>query len=73
MRNIKACLEATGSNTSKVVRRRMYFMDIKRDIKTVVDVWNRYVPRPYPVTTAVQISGLVKVGALIEIEVEAEA
>lgn len=42
MKNIKTCLEAAGSSTAKIVRRRMYFMNIKKDIKTVMDVWDRY-------------------------------
>ncbi|EME38038.1 hypothetical protein DOTSEDRAFT_39585 [Dothistroma septosporum NZE10] len=73
MKNIETCLKAAGSGVEKIVRRRMYFMNIKQDIKTVMDVWDRHVPKPQPVSTAVQISGLAKEGALIELEVEAEA
>ena len=72
MKNIKACLEAAGSSLDKIVRRRMYFMDIKNDIKPVMDVWNKYVDSQQAVSTAVQICGLAKEGASIEIEVEAE-
>lgn len=56
MRNIKACLEAGGSSLDKIVRRRMYFMDIKNDLTTVMAVWDRWVPKPHPVSTAVQVS-----------------
>lgn len=55
MRNIKTCLEAAGSSVEKIVRRRMYFMDIKQDLKTVMDVWDSYVPKPHPTSTAVQV------------------
>lgn len=55
MKNIKTCLDAAGSGVEKIVRRRMYFMDIKNDIKTVMDVWDQYVPKPHPVSTAVQV------------------
>ncbi|CAK4032905.1 Hypothetical predicted protein [Lecanosticta acicola] len=73
MRNIRTCLLAADSSMDKIVRRRLYFLDIKKDLKTVMDVWNRYVPKPGPVSTAMQISGLAKEGAFVEIEVDAEA
>lgn len=56
MRNIKACLEAAGSSLDKIVSRRSYYMDIKKDVATVVAVWSRWVPGVPPVSTAIQVS-----------------
>lgn len=36
-------------------------------------VWAKYFKPPYPVSTCVQVGALAKEGALVELEVEAEA
>ncbi|KAI9714509.1 MAG: hypothetical protein M1820_000470 [Bogoriella megaspora] len=72
IRNIQACLEAAGSNLDKVVRRRIYIIDMK-NFREVDGVWAGYFSEPYPVSTCVQIGALAKEGALVELEVEAEA
>ncbi|KAF9692890.1 hypothetical protein EKO04_009294 [Ascochyta lentis] len=71
-KNIAACLEAAGSSMDKVVNRRLYVINIK-DLPAIQKVTTRYFEEPYPCSTAVQISGLAKPGALLEIEVVAEA
>lgn len=71
MFNILACLEHSGVPNPRIVRRRLYFTDLQRDLRTVDEVWGRYVKDPQPVSTAVQVGALAKPGAVIEIEVEA--
>ncbi|KAH0367400.1 hypothetical protein KCU65_g4755, partial [Aureobasidium melanogenum] len=72
IKNIKACLEAANSSLDKVVRRRIYIMNMK-DFREVDKIWAEYFDEPYPVSTCVQVSGLAKEGALVELEVVAEA
>ncbi|KAI5194876.1 hypothetical protein E4T39_08459 [Aureobasidium subglaciale] len=64
--NISACLDAANSSLDKVVRRRIYLLDIK-DFRRVDAVWAEYFDAPFPV------SGLAKEGARVELEVTAEA
>lgn len=70
--NIRACLEAAGSNLDKVVRRRIYIIDM-REFRKVDRIWGEQLNEPFPVSTCVQIGGLAKEGALVELEVDAEA
>ncbi|GAB1739813.1 hypothetical protein NU219Hw_g4748t1 [Hortaea werneckii] len=72
MKNISSCLKAAGSEPSKIVRRRIYTLDMAY-LPTIQEVTKRYLSEPWPVSTAVQVSGLAKKGALVEIEVIAEA
>ncbi|KAM0706157.1 hypothetical protein Q7P35_006706 [Cladosporium inversicolor] len=72
MRNIKSCLEAANSSLEKIVRRRIYMIDIKQ-FREVDAIWAEWVGPPYPVSTCVQIGALAKEGALVEIEVLADA
>jgi 2-iminobutanoate/2-iminopropanoate deaminase len=53
--NIKACLEAAGSSLDKVVRRRIYIIDIK-EFRKVDAIWGKWFEEPYPVSTCVQVS-----------------
>lgn len=71
MRNIARCLESAGTDLSKVVRRRLYFVDIAAHMGIVDEVWGRFVGEPHPASTAIQVGALAKEGALIEIEVTA--
>jgi 2-iminobutanoate/2-iminopropanoate deaminase len=45
MRNIRACLEAGGSSLEKVVRRRIYIIDIKQ-FREVDAIWAEWVGPP---------------------------
>lgn len=47
-------------------------MDMKQ-FRTVDGIWAEYFEEPFPVSTCVQVSGLAKEGALVELEVVAEA
>ncbi|KAJ4359902.1 uncharacterized protein N0V89_000459 [Didymosphaeria variabile] len=71
IKNIQTCLEAAGSSLDKVVRRRIYIMDMK-EFRKVDKIWGEWFAEPWPVSTCVQISGLAKEGALVELEVVAE-
>lgn len=53
--NIKACLEAAGSNLDKVVGRRIYIIDMKQ-FRAVDSMWAKYFEEPFPVSTCVQVS-----------------
>ncbi|KAK5172672.1 uncharacterized protein LTR77_002792 [Saxophila tyrrhenica] len=70
--NIRACLEAAGSSLDKVVRRRIYIIDMG-EFRKVDGIWGEEVREPFPVSTCVQIGALAKEGALVELEVDAEA
>ena len=54
MRNIQSCLQAANSSLSKVVRRRIYIIDIKQ-FREVDAIWAEWVGPPYPVSTCVQV------------------
>lgn len=58
-----------GTDLSKVVRRRLYFINMKEDLRIVDKIWGDFMDPPYPVSTAIQVGALAKEGALIEIEV----
>ena len=60
-----------GTDLSKVVRRRLYFIDMKAHLRIVDKIWGDFVDQPYPVSTAIQVGALAKENALIEIEVTA--
>ncbi|CAD0018810.1 unnamed protein product, partial [Aureobasidium pullulans] len=67
-----ACLLAANSSLDKIVRRRIYLMKMS-DFRKVDEIWAEYFEEPYPVSTCVQVSGLAKEGALVELEVVAQA
>ena len=54
VQNIKACLEAAGSSLDKVVRRRIYIIDMKQ-FRQVDEIWGRWFEEPYPVSTCIQV------------------
>ncbi|KAF2112290.1 endoribonuclease L-PSP [Lophiotrema nucula] len=56
--NIKACLDAAGSSLDKVVRRRIFIIDMK-EFRKVDAVWGKWFEEPYPVSTCVQVSALI--------------
>lgn len=55
MRNIQSCLEAANSSLDKIVRRRIYIIDIKQ-FRKVDAIWAEWIGPPYPVSTCVQVS-----------------
>ena len=58
MKNISSCLKAAGSDPSKIVRRRIYTLDMAF-LPTIQEVTKRYLSEPWPVSTAVQVSFLL--------------
>ena len=69
--NIKSVLEAAGLSLDKVVSRRIYMIDMN-EFRKVDAVWARFFEEPFPVSTCVQVSGLAKEKARVELEVVAE-
>jgi len=55
MQNIQSCLQAANSSLDKIVRRRIYIIDIKQ-FREVDAIWAEWVGPPYPVSTCVQVS-----------------
>jgi len=60
IQNIKACLEAAGSSLDKVVRRRIYIIDMKQ-FRQVDEIWGNWFEEPYPVSTCVQVRAMIYV------------
>jgi len=54
IKNIKVCLEAAGSSLDKVVRRRIYIIDMKQ-FRQVDEIWGKWFEEPFPVSTCVQV------------------
>ena len=66
MENVKAILEAAGSNFSKVVKVVIYVKDLK-DFSKINEVYGEYFTDNKPARSCVEVSNLPK-DALIEIE-----
>jgi 2-iminobutanoate/2-iminopropanoate deaminase len=67
MENIKLGLEAAGADFSKVVRIVNYITDIDLFSKMAA-VRRQYLKEPYPVSSLVEVSGLMEPDLIIEIE-----
>jgi 2-iminobutanoate/2-iminopropanoate deaminase len=72
IKNIKPCIEAAGSSLDKVVSRRIYMINMS-EFRIVARVWGEMLEKPWPVSTCIQVSELAKEGALVELDVVAEA
>lgn len=70
IRNMQAVLEAAGCSLDCVVSRRIYVLDVK-ELRQVDRVWGEWFEEPHPVSTALQVVGLAKEGARVELEVVA--
>ncbi len=70
LENIRAALERAGAKLTHVVRSRMYVRDVS-DWEAVGRVHGEYFGSIRPVTTMVEVSGLVDPAMLVEIEVDA--
>ncbi len=72
--NIKACLEAAGATTENIVRMTWYVVDKQEYLDELAQVGQAYrdvVGRVYPAMSLVEVSGLIEVGAKLEIEATA--
>lgn len=67
---IKAALTEAGAKMEDVVRSRMYVVH-KEDMLTVAEVHGEYFEEIRPVSTLVQVAGLIEPHLRVEIEVEA--
>ena len=66
IRNLKAVLEAGGSDLQHVVKTTVFLKDMN-DFSAVNEVYAKYFTAPYPSRSAVQVAALPK-GACVEIE-----
>jgi enamine deaminase RidA (YjgF/YER057c/UK114 family) len=66
---IKAVLADAGASFDHVVKLNHYFIDLKAHQRLLGPIRARYfVGRPQPASTTVQVGGLVRPGALYEVE-----
>jgi reactive intermediate/imine deaminase len=65
--NLRAVLEANGGTFEQVVKLSTFMTDISQ-LQAMRDVRARYLPDPPPASTTVEVSGLFRPEALIEIE-----
>ena len=70
--NIEAILKEAGTDLSKIISRRTYFMNIQEHLGPTGAEWAKRVGEPFPAATAIQITCLALRDALLEIEVVAE-
>lgn len=66
MENVKAVLEAAGTNMESIMKVSIFMTDIN-DFQKVDAIYKSYIKDPYPARSAVQVAALPK-GALVEIE-----
>lgn len=72
IKNIEACLKEAGTDLSRIISRRNYFIDLHEHLVTVGACWARVLEEPYPASTAIQVGALALKEALLEVEVVAE-
>ncbi len=70
LEKIKKSLEDVGASLNDVIRTRMYVVN-KDDMTTVAEVHGEYFEAIRPVSTLVQVAGLIEPQLLVEMEVEA--
>jgi reactive intermediate/imine deaminase len=68
--NLKAVLAANGATFEHVVKISTFMTDIS-ELGPVREVRRRYLPDPPPASTTVEVSGLFRPEALIEVDVVA--
>ena len=69
LRNVKAVLEAAGTDLAHVVKTTVFLSSIT-DFANLNEVYAQYFSQPFPARSAVAVKDLPK-GALVEIEVVA--
>ena len=69
LRNVKAVLEAAGTDLAHVVKTTVFLSSIT-DFANMNEVYAQYFSQPFPARSAVAVKDLPK-GALVEIEVVA--
>lgn len=66
LKNLKAVLEAGGSDLAHVIKTTVFLQDMK-DFAAMNEVYARFFPKSPPARSAFQVAALPK-GALVEIE-----
>ena len=69
--NLKAVLDAAGSDFSKIVKLSIFMVDLA-DFAIVNAIMSDYFTEPYPARACVQVAALPK-GAMVEVEAVAIA
>ena len=64
--NLKAVLDAAGSDFSKIVKLSIFMVDLA-DFAIVNSIMSEYFTEPYPARACVQVAALPK-GAMVEVE-----
>jgi enamine deaminase RidA (YjgF/YER057c/UK114 family) len=70
---ITAVLNEAGLDYSKVVEMTSYHLGIHDHIDVFRKIRDEYVVEPYPAWTAIEVSGFITDGAIVEIRVVADA
>lgn len=70
LNNIKAILNAAGTNMGAVVKTTVFLQDMN-DFAAMNEIYAQFFQEPYPARSAVQVGRLPK-GALVEIEAVAQ-
>lgn len=65
--NLKAVLAEANASFGDVMKLNIYVKDVK-ELPVVQEVRSRYLEKPYPATTLVEITALANPKALVEIE-----
>jgi enamine deaminase RidA (YjgF/YER057c/UK114 family) len=69
---INAVLHTAGLDTSDIVEMTSYHVGISEHIDTFKKVRNELITEPYPAWTAIEVSGFITPGAIVEIRAVAE-
>lgn len=67
LKNLKATLEASGSDLEHVVKAQVFLKDLA-DFDGFDDVWRRYFPENPPPRTTLEMADLLVEGALVEVD-----
>lgn len=70
--NLKTVLAAAGSDLSKVFKVNIYMTDMT-NFPTIIECREKYLSKPYPADTTVEVTALAIPGLLLEIDVIASA
>ena len=66
--NLKTVLTAAGSDLSKVFKVNIYMTDMT-NFPTIIECREKYLSKPYPADTTVEVTALAIPGLLLEIDV----